>query len=65
LRFGGREAGLVFDRAALRLVGPDTTMVDLAMRRRDIADYLALTIETVSRTLKLFKEQNLIKIHKL
>jgi CRP/FNR family transcriptional regulator, nitrogen fixation regulation protein len=50
---------------APRLVNPDARMVDLAMRRQDIADYLGLTIETVSRTLTLFKEQSLIRIHKL
>lgn len=34
----------------------------LPMSRTDIADYLGLTIETVSRTLKIFKEENLISV---
>jgi CRP/FNR family transcriptional regulator, nitrogen fixation regulation protein len=35
-------------------------IVELAMQRQDIADYLGLTIETVSRTFTLFKERGLI-----
>jgi CRP/FNR family nitrogen fixation transcriptional regulator len=36
--------------------------IDLAMSRRDIADYLGLTIETVSRTLTMLKTDGTIKM---
>ncbi len=35
---------------------------DLAMQRQDIADYLGLTIETVSRTFTLFRDRGLISL---
>jgi len=44
------------DRAA----GP----IELAMSRRDIADYLGLTIETVSRTLTMLKADGTIRMFK-
>ena len=43
-----------------RSVGGAARFVDLAMQRRDIADYLGLTIETVSRTFTRFKCLGLI-----
>jgi CRP-like cAMP-binding protein len=36
----------------------------LAMSRRDIADYLGLTIETISRTLTLLREDGTIGMFK-
>ncbi len=36
--------------------------LELAMMRQDIADYLGLTIETVSRTLTRFRERGLINL---
>jgi CRP/FNR family nitrogen fixation transcriptional regulator len=41
---------------------PAGDMVDLAMTRQDIADYLALTIETVSRTLAQLERDGVIAL---
>lgn len=38
------------------------TIVDLAMARQDIADYLGLTIETVSRTISHLERDGMIKL---
>jgi CRP-like cAMP-binding protein len=38
----------------------ETTTIELPMTRRDIADYLGLTIETVSRTLSAMKRKGLL-----
>ncbi|MXV45203.1 helix-turn-helix domain-containing protein [Saccharibacter sp. 17.LH.SD] len=46
-----------------QLTVPDgPVLVNLAMPRTDIADYLGLTIETVSRTFGLFKKERLITV---
>jgi CRP/FNR family transcriptional regulator, nitrogen fixation regulation protein len=37
-------------------------VVELAMERQDIADYLGLSIETISRTFTLFRERGLINL---
>ena len=43
-----------------RIVRTTTAFVDLAMSRQDIADYLGLTIETVSRTLSQLERDGTI-----
>ena len=41
---------------------PGAAVIELAMTRQDIADYLGLTIETVSRTLSQFERDGLISL---
>lgn len=41
---------------------PDSDVVSLAMARQDIADYLGLTIETVSRTLSQLEREGIIAL---
>ena len=43
-------------------VEPGGTIVNVPMNRQDIADYLSLTMETVSRTLSRFKTAGMIAI---
>jgi CRP-like cAMP-binding protein len=55
------------ERLAWFLVGimgrsDDDTNLELPMSRLDIADYLGLTIETVSRGISQFKRQRLITV---
>jgi CRP-like cAMP-binding protein len=41
---------------------PDADAIDLTMSRTDIADYLGLTIETVSRTFSMLKHEGVIAL---
>jgi CRP/FNR family transcriptional regulator len=55
-------AFLLHTRDRWRLVNSACAHVPLPMPRQDIADYLGLTIETVSRTMSLLARQKLIVI---
>lgn len=45
-----------------RMSGEPAGMMELPMARHDIADYLGLTIETVSRTMAQFEKDGLLKL---
>lgn len=55
----GKMAGFLVESASR---ADDPVVVDLAMTRQDIADYLGLTIETVSRTFTQFERDALIEL---
>ncbi|HEY5732317.1 MAG TPA: helix-turn-helix domain-containing protein, partial [Methyloceanibacter sp.] len=54
-----RVAAFLLDMAKRTKTGP---VVELAMARHDIADYLGLTLETVSRMFAELKEQGAIRL---
>lgn len=66
-----RERLATFLMERIRLLGaacqetPHQIELDLPMPRTDIADYLGLTIETVSRVLSAFKREGLISIRNI
>src|SRR3954468_12056982 len=55
-------AFLVGWRERLAHIGDDRQTIALPMSRQDIADYLGLTIETVSRTLTRFEREKMLVI---
>lgn len=55
-------AFLVGWRERLAHIGDDRQTISLPMSRQDIADYLGLTIETVSRTLTRFEREKMLII---
>ncbi|WP_291845811.1 helix-turn-helix domain-containing protein [Bradyrhizobium sp.] len=55
-------AFLVVWRERLKQIDDDRQTIALPMSRQDIADYLGLTIETVSRTLTRFEREEMLVI---
>jgi CRP/FNR family nitrogen fixation transcriptional regulator len=64
LVLGRRSAAQKLAAFLLEMSGrtPNGETIELAMTRQDIADYLGLTIETVSRTLSQFERSSVIAI---
>jgi len=58
---GGRVAAFLLEMAG-RQSSRDLDAISLPMSRSDIADYLGLTIETVSRVLTKLKEARIIRL---
>lgn len=52
----------LLQQISLRQPGSNPDVIDLIMNRQDIADYLGLTIETVSRAFTKLKNSNIIHI---
>ncbi|HHY51296.1 MAG TPA: helix-turn-helix domain-containing protein [Alphaproteobacteria bacterium] len=52
-------AGFILDMAERQGGGP---LVGLPMQRNDVADYLGLTFETVSRALRVLKDEGIIRV---
>lgn len=57
-----RMASLLLDLAERQ---GDDKCVHLPMQRNDIADYLGITFETVSRILRAFKDQGIIRLRSI
>ncbi len=57
-----RMAALLLDLAARQ---GDEKLVHLSMQRNDIADYLGITFETVSRILRVLKDQGAIRLRSI
>ena len=57
-----RMASLLVDLAERQA---DDKLVHLSMQRNDIADYLGITFETVSRILRAFKDQGIIRLRSI
>lgn len=57
-----RMAALILDLAERQC---DEKLVHLPMQRYDIADYLGITFETVSRTLRALKDQGVIRLRSI
>lgn len=60
-RMGANERMASFLSDLLEQQGGDT-LIHLPMQRNDIADYLGMTFETVSRVLRVFKDRGLIRV---
>jgi CRP/FNR family nitrogen fixation transcriptional regulator len=64
-RLGANEkmARFLVDLMERQHAGDD--VINLPMQRNDIADYLGITFETVSRSLRVLKDRGLIRLNSI